>query len=40
MPNAIFQAEYMCKFTEPLDSVFGYDDVMRAISGDVQPLEV
>jgi hypothetical protein len=40
MPNAIFQAEYMCEFTETLDSVFGYDDVMAATMNDLKPLEV
>lgn len=40
MPRAVFQSEYMCEFTEATDSVFGYDDVMRAISSDIEPLEV
>lgn len=40
MPKAWFEAEYFCSFTEPEDSVFGYDDVMRAISSDVKPLEI
>jgi len=40
MPKAWFEAEYFCAFNEPEDSVFGYDDVMRAISSDVEPLEV
>jgi hypothetical protein len=40
MPRAVFQSEYMCEFTETTDSVFGYDEVMAAISSDVQPLEV
>jgi hypothetical protein len=40
MPRAVFQSEYFCEFTETEDSVFGYDEVMRAISSDVEPLEV
>ena len=40
MPRAWFEAEYFCAFNEPEDNVFGYDDVMRAISSDVKPLEV
>lgn len=40
MPRAVFQSEYMCEFTETLDSVFGYDDVMAATMNDLQPLEV
>ena len=40
MPRAVFQSEYFCEFTETEDSAFGYDEVMRAISSDVQPLEV
>jgi hypothetical protein len=39
MPAAWFAAEYMCEFTEPIDSLFGYDDVMAAISADVKPLD-
>jgi len=40
MPKNWFEAEYYCKFTEVEDSVFGYDEVTRAISADVEPLEV
>lgn len=40
MPSAWFAAEYMCEFTESMDSVFGYDDVMEAVSSDVEPLEI
>jgi len=40
MPKAWYEAEYFCAFNEPEDSVFGYDDVMRAISSDVKPLEI
>jgi hypothetical protein len=40
MPRAWFESEYMCQFTAAIDSVFGYEDVMRAISSDIEPLEV
>jgi hypothetical protein len=40
MPRAVFDSEYMCQFTEILDSAFGFDDVMSLISSDVKPLEV
>jgi len=40
MPRAWFESEYLCQFTEAKDSVFGYLEVMAAISTDVQPLEV
>lgn len=40
MPRAVFQSEYFCEFTETEDSVFGYDEVMGAISADVEPLEI
>lgn len=38
LPRHIFQQEYMCEFAEAVDAVFMYDDVMRALSDDVQPL--
>jgi hypothetical protein len=38
MPAAWFNAEYMCEFTEAVDSVFSYDLVMGMISEDVEPL--
>jgi len=38
--NPWFEQEYHGKFTKAIDSVFGYDDVMRAISSDIEPLEV
>jgi hypothetical protein len=40
MPAAWFASEYMCQFTESVDSVFGYDDVMRAIDDTIEPLEI
>jgi hypothetical protein len=40
MPRNWFESEYLCKFVEAEDSVFGYDDVMAAISADIEPLEV
>jgi hypothetical protein len=33
-----FSQEYMCEFRESTDSVFGYGDVMRALSDDVPVL--
>ena len=38
MPAFWFEQEYMCEFKEDADSVFRYDDVMRALSDDVTPL--
>jgi hypothetical protein len=38
MPAAWFNAEYMCEFTEAVDSVFSYDLVMGMISEDIEPL--
>jgi hypothetical protein len=39
MPTAWFDAEYMCEFTETLDSVFSFDQVMGAVAEDVEPLD-
>lgn len=39
MPNAIFQAEYLCEFSEALDNVFTYEQVAAAISAEVEPLD-
>jgi len=33
-----FTQEYLCKFVEPVDNVFGYDTVMAALTQDVKPL--
>jgi hypothetical protein len=33
-----FRSEYLCQFTETVDSVFGYEVVMSAMSQDVKPL--
>lgn len=33
-----FAQEYLCEFVDTTDQVFSYEDVMRAISPDVQPL--
>jgi Terminase large subunit, T4likevirus-type, N-terminal len=38
--NPWFEQEYHCKFSETVDSVFTYDDVMAATMNDLQPLEV
>jgi len=37
--NPWFEQEYHCKFLETVDSVFTYDQVMGAISEDVEPLD-
>jgi len=33
-----YRQEYECEFVEPVDSVFGYELVMGALSRDVEPL--
>jgi terminase large subunit-like protein len=33
-----YRQEYLCEFVETDDQVFGYDEVMRAVSSDVPPL--
>lgn len=33
-----FRQEYLCEFVESVDSVFAYDDIMRALDADVKPL--
>lgn len=33
-----FEQEYLCQFKETTDQVFGYDEVMGALSADVAPL--
>lgn len=33
-----FEQEYLCQFKESTDAVFSYDDVMGALSDEVQPL--
>ena len=38
MPNAIFQAEYMCEFSDAVDNVFTFDQVTGAVSDEVEPL--
>jgi hypothetical protein len=40
MPAAWFAAEYMCEFTEAVDSVFSYEQVMAAVAEDVEPLDL
>jgi hypothetical protein len=39
MPDSWFRAEYMCEFTEAIDSVFSYEQVMGAVAEDVEPLD-
>lgn len=38
MPGPWFDQEYMCKFVEAQDQVFGYDEVQAALDGGVKPL--
>jgi hypothetical protein len=38
MPHNWFAIEYLGAFTETGDSVFSYDDVMSAMSSDIEPL--
>ncbi len=38
IPGVIFDQEYLCRFTENEDSVFHYDDIRSAVTGDVKPL--
>ena len=33
-----YRQEYECEFVEPIDSVFGYELIMSALSRDVEPL--
>lgn len=38
LPRHIFEQEYMCNFSDSVDAVFSYDDVMRAVRDDIPPL--
>ena len=38
LPPLWFASEYLCEFVDTIDQVFGYEDVMRAVSPTVQPL--
>ena len=38
LPANVFAAEYMCVFSDTLESVFGSDEVCDAMSDEVQPL--
>ena len=38
MPDAWFQSEYMCQFTDTVDSVFRMEDIMTAFNKEVKPL--
>lgn len=33
-----FRQDYGCEFTDASDAVFAYDDILRAVTGDVAPL--
>jgi hypothetical protein len=38
VPDFWFKQELECEFVETVDSVFGFDDIERAVSSDVKPL--
>jgi hypothetical protein len=38
LPPMFYDSEYCCRFVEPLDAFFRYDDIAAAISDDVTPL--
>ena len=38
MPGAWFRSEYLCEFTDTLDSVFRYEDIQAAFSSEIEPL--
>ncbi len=38
IPNQVFRCEYLCEFTDTVDAVFSYEDIMRALDSDVKPL--
>ncbi len=38
MPDFWYRQELECEFTETVDSVFGFDDIERAVSSDVKAL--
>ncbi len=38
LPANVFAAEYLCEFTDTLDSVFASEDIVDALSADVRPL--
>jgi hypothetical protein len=40
MPLALFEQEYMCKFTETSDEIFTHDMVAAAVTDEVKPLEL
>jgi len=38
LPDSVFRQEYMCEFSDTLDSVFRYEDIQAAMSDDIEPL--
>ena len=38
LPPLVFDSEYLCRFVEPLDAFFRYDDIAAAASSEVRPL--
>lgn len=40
LPPMIFEQEYMCRFAETEDSVFGYEDIQAMFNNDIEPLNL
>jgi Terminase large subunit, T4likevirus-type, N-terminal len=38
LPDFVFRQEYLCQFSDTLDSVFRYEDIQATISDEVTPL--
>ena len=38
LPASVFQSEYLCEFTDTVEAVFSSEDVIGALSNEVQPL--
>jgi hypothetical protein len=38
LPASVFVAEYMCEFSDTLESVFASEDVRDTMSDDIEPL--
>ena len=38
LPDWVFRQEYLCEFSDTIDSAFAYEDVMNAVTDEVKPL--
>lgn len=38
MPMPVFESEYFCSFTDAIDSVFRFVDIMAAFTDEIQPM--